>query len=144
MGLATHPLGKDLRFARLTYQFDIYILRATHLVKSTTTLISPIVHQVEVKTDATLCVVLSVSLSPQPVYRQATLSHSTSCLHAASTMPRKATSSLNPKKHNFLPFKDKLELIRKCEAGIAHSVVAAQMGVPRSTVSTIWKNRDRN
>ncbi|MPC89358.1 hypothetical protein E2C01_084300 [Portunus trituberculatus] len=49
----------------------------------------------------------------------------------------------SPKKHNFLPFKDKLELIRKCEAGIVHSVVALQMGVPRSTVSIIWKNRDK-
>ncbi|MPC66039.1 hypothetical protein E2C01_060182 [Portunus trituberculatus] len=66
---------------------------------------------------------------------QATLHCSTSCLHAASTMPRKATSSPSLKRHNFLPFKDKppapalrhnflpfkdkLELIRKCEAGIA-------------------------
>ncbi|MPC23032.1 hypothetical protein E2C01_016066 [Portunus trituberculatus] len=58
-------------------------------------------------------------------------------------MLRKATSSPSPKKHNFLPFKDKLELIRKCEADIAHSVVAVQMGVPRSTVSIIWKNRDK-
>ncbi|MPC48209.1 hypothetical protein E2C01_041977 [Portunus trituberculatus] len=49
----------------------------------------------------------------------------------------------SPKKNNFLPFKDKLELIRKCEAGIVHSVVALQMGVPRSTVSIIWKNRDK-
>ncbi|MPC37102.1 hypothetical protein E2C01_030576 [Portunus trituberculatus] len=58
-------------------------------------------------------------------------------------MPHKATFSPGSKKHNLLPFKDKLELIRKCEAGIAHSVVAVQMGVPRSTVSTIWKNRDK-
>ncbi|MPC86110.1 hypothetical protein E2C01_080926 [Portunus trituberculatus] len=36
---------------------------------------------------------------------------STSCLHAASTMPRKVSFSLSSKKHNFLPFKDKLELI---------------------------------
>ncbi|MPC19769.1 hypothetical protein E2C01_012694 [Portunus trituberculatus] len=71
------------------------------------------------------------------------LRRSTSCLHAASTMLPKATSSPSPKKHNFLPFKDKLDLIRKCEEGIAHSVVAAEMGVPRSTVSTIWKNRDK-
>ncbi|MPD01254.1 hypothetical protein E2C01_096773 [Portunus trituberculatus] len=54
-----------------------------------------------------------------------------------------SNSSPSLKKHNFLPFKDKLQLIRKCEAGIAHSVVAVQMGVPRSTVSTIWKNRDK-
>ncbi|MPC36864.1 hypothetical protein E2C01_030330 [Portunus trituberculatus] len=47
------------------------------------------------------------------------------------------------KKHNFLPFKDKLELIRKYEAGIAHSVVAVQIGVLRSTVSSIWKKRDK-
>ncbi|MPC61714.1 hypothetical protein E2C01_055789 [Portunus trituberculatus] len=67
----------------------------------------------------------------------------TSRLHATSTMPRKATSNPRPKKHNFLPFKDKLELIRKCDAGIAHSVVTVQMGLPRSTVSTIWKNRDK-
>ena len=26
---------------------------------------------------------------------------------------------------------------------MAHSAVAAEMGVPRSTVSTIWKNRDK-
>ncbi|MPC39817.1 hypothetical protein E2C01_033366 [Portunus trituberculatus] len=59
-------------------------------------------------------------------------------------MPRKATFSPGSKKHNFQPFKDKLELIRKCEAGIAHSVVTVQiMGVSRSTVSTIWKNRDK-
>ncbi|MPC52215.1 hypothetical protein E2C01_046077 [Portunus trituberculatus] len=56
---------------------------------------------------------------------------------------QKATSSPSPKKHNFLSFKDKLDLIRKCEAGIAHSVIAVQMGVPRSTVSTIWKNSDK-
>ncbi|MPC78759.1 hypothetical protein E2C01_073257 [Portunus trituberculatus] len=43
---------------------------------------------------------------------------STSWLHATSTMLCKATSSPSPKKHNFLPFKDKLELIRKCEASL--------------------------
>ncbi|MPC90238.1 hypothetical protein E2C01_085214 [Portunus trituberculatus] len=59
------------------------------------------------------------SLSPQPSSRQAMLCRSTSCLHAASTMPHKATSNPSPKRHNFLPFKDKLELIRKYEAGIA-------------------------
>ncbi|MPC83881.1 Tigger transposable element-derived protein 1 [Portunus trituberculatus] len=59
-------------------------------------------------------------------------------------MPHKTISSPSPKKHNFWPSKDKLELIRKCEAGIAHSVVAVQMGVPKSTVTTIWKNRDQN
>ncbi|MPC19384.1 hypothetical protein E2C01_012296 [Portunus trituberculatus] len=71
------------------------------------------------------------------------LHHSTLCLHNASTIPCKATSSPSPKQHNFLPFKDNLELIRKCEAGIAHSIVAAQISVPRSTVSTIWKNKDK-
>ncbi|MPC54833.1 hypothetical protein E2C01_048762 [Portunus trituberculatus] len=60
-----------------------------------------------------------------------------------SKRQRRATSSPSSKKHNFLPFKDKLQLMRKCEAGMAHSVVAAQMGVPRSTVSTIWKNRGK-
>ncbi|XP_076063381.1 uncharacterized protein LOC143038238 isoform X3 [Oratosquilla oratoria] len=79
----------------------------------------------------------TISLSPQPSSRQATLHCST------STMPRKSTSGPTPKKHTFLPFKDKLVLIRKCEAGMAHSAVAAEMGVPRSTVSTIWKNRDK-
>ncbi|MPC24271.1 TBC1 domain family member 16 [Portunus trituberculatus] len=54
---------------------------------------------------------------------------------------RKATSSPSPKKHIYVPFKDKLELIRKCEAVMAHSVVVAQISVPRSTVLTIWKNR---
>ncbi|MPC63701.1 hypothetical protein E2C01_057803 [Portunus trituberculatus] len=39
--------------------------------------------------------------------------------HSPRKIRRKATSSPNPKKHNFLPFKDKLELIRKCEASIA-------------------------
>ncbi|MPC31422.1 Glucose-induced degradation protein 4 [Portunus trituberculatus] len=33
-------------------------------------------------------------------------------------MLHKATSSPSPKKHNFLPFKDKLELIRKMISGI--------------------------
>ncbi|MPC83751.1 hypothetical protein E2C01_078467 [Portunus trituberculatus] len=74
---------------------------------------------------------------------QAMLRHSTSSLHADLTMPHKTISSPSPKKHNFLSFKDKLELIRKCEAGIARCVIAAQMGVPSSTVSTIWKNRDK-
>ncbi|XP_076034130.1 uncharacterized protein LOC143020965 [Oratosquilla oratoria] len=78
----------------------------------------------------------SVSLSPQPSSRQATLRCST-------TMPSKSTSGPTPKKHTFLPFKDKLELITNCEAGMAHSAVAAEMGVPRSTVPTIWKNRDK-
>ncbi|MPC38088.1 hypothetical protein E2C01_031589 [Portunus trituberculatus] len=89
-----------------------------------------------------LCVISSASLSPQLLSRQATLRRSTSCLHAASTMPHKATFRPGSKKHNFLPFKDKLGLIRKCEAGIAqccyswdshdlankHSPVEATMG----------------
>ncbi|MPC72903.1 Tigger transposable element-derived protein 1 [Portunus trituberculatus] len=58
-------------------------------------------------------------------------------------MPHAATSSPSLKKHNFLPLKDKLELIRKCEAGILHSIIAGQMVVPRSTISTIWKNQDK-
>ncbi|MPC53433.1 hypothetical protein E2C01_047323 [Portunus trituberculatus] len=115
------------RFDRLTRQFDIHISRATHPVKSAATPPNGSVYR----------------CYPVPSFRQAMLHCSTSCLHTASTMPCKATSSPSPKKHNFLPFKDKLELIRKCKAGIAHSVVAAEMGVPRSTVSTIWKNRDK-
>ena len=77
--------------------------------------------------------------------RGAVLPRSSPRQHAfrsTSTMPLSYTPATTPKKkHTFLPFKDRLELIRKCEAGIAHSAVAAEMGVPRSTVPTIWKNR---
>ena len=61
---------------------------------------------------------------------------------STSTMPLPSTPAAIPKrKHTFLSFKDKLELIRKCKAGMAHSAVAAEMGVLHSTVPTIFKNR---
>ncbi|MPC60849.1 hypothetical protein E2C01_054908 [Portunus trituberculatus] len=74
------------------------------------------------------------------------LSH-TSCLrscYARQTAQQPRPSPIKTYQNKTIsPFKDKLELKRKCEAGIAHSVIAVQMGVPRSTVSKIWKNRDK-
>ena len=63
-------------------------------------------------------------------------------LHPTSSVPPPPSPATIPKKkHTLLPPKDKLEPIKKREAGMAHSAAAAQMGVPQPTAPTIWKNQ---
>lgn len=48
-----------------------------------------------------------------------------------------------PKKRNILSISDKIEIFKELEKGISNAVVWEKFNLKSSTVSTIWKNKEK-